>query len=134
MANKNFNKQVVPARTKLAIGGPATKKEITHDLSSGTKEMRGRKNERLKRFNDKRSPSDMISIPVSEKKGRNTFKASIKKVVKGGKEHQNYMEKEKNNGMEERMKKVGVNKTQKGGRKRTKSMMDRTRAKSLGLK
>jgi len=38
---------------------------------------------------------EMISIPVSEKKGRNTFKASIKKVVKGGKEHQNYMEKEK---------------------------------------
>ena len=86
MANKNFNKQVVPARTKLAIGGPATKKEITNDLSSGTKEMRERKNERLKRFNDK-------------KRG-----------------------------------KVVVNKTQKGGRKRTKSMMDSTRAKSLGLK
>ena len=30
--------------------------------------------------------------------------------------------------------KVVVNKTQKGGRKRTKSMMDSTRAKSLGLK
>ena len=37
---------------------------------------------------------EMISIPVSEKKGRNTFKASIKKVVKGGKEHQNNMKKE----------------------------------------
>ena len=31
-------------------------------------------------------------------------------------------------------KKVVVNKTQKGGSKRTKSMMDSTRAKSLGLK
>ena len=30
--------------------------------------------------------------------------------------------------------KVAVNKTQKGGNKRTKSMMDPTRAKSLGLK
>ena len=30
--------------------------------------------------------------------------------------------------------KVAVNKTQKGGSKRTKSMMDSTRAKSLGLK
>ena len=30
--------------------------------------------------------------------------------------------------------KVAVNKTQKGGSKRTKSMMDPTRAKSLGLK
>jgi hypothetical protein len=38
---------------------------------------------------------EMISIPVSEKKGRNTFKVSIKKVVKGGKEHQNNMKKEK---------------------------------------
>jgi hypothetical protein len=30
--------------------------------------------------------------------------------------------------------KVAVNKTQKGGNKKTKSMMDSTRAKSLGLK
>ena len=32
------------------------------------------------------------------------------------------------------MKKVVVNKTQKGGNKRTKSMMDSKRAESLGLK
>ena len=126
MANKNFNKQVVPARTKLAIGGPATKKEITNDLSSGTKEMRERKNERLKRFNDKRSPSDMMIRPKPPKPVPLTPK-QIKKL-------RDRMDKKRGDMMEKKRGKVVVNKTQKGGRKRTKSMMDSTRAKSLGLK
>ena len=67
MANRNFNKQVVPARKKLAMGGPATKKKVSmKDMigTGGTKEMR---EERRRRFNDKKSPSDMMKRPKPPK-------------------------------------------------------------------
>ena len=67
MSNRNFNKQIVPSRKKLAMGGPATKKKVSmKDMigTGGTKEMR---EERRRRFNDKKSPSDMMKRPKPPK-------------------------------------------------------------------
>jgi hypothetical protein len=38
-----------------------------------------------------------VKIPVSERKGRNTFKASSKEVLKGGKEHKEFLDKKRVN-------------------------------------
>ena len=86
MSNPNFNKQVAPARKKLAAGGSLPKRPTKKPNTIEKKILDPRTREQLKE----------------------RFSKNKNKVV--------------------------VNKTQKGGRKRTKSMMDSTRAKSLGLK
>ena len=42
-------------------------------------------------------PGSKVKIPVSERKGRNTFKASFKEVLKGGKEHKKFLDKKRVN-------------------------------------
>ena len=138
MSNPNFNKQTTNARQALAIGGPATKKEISmKDMrgTGGTKEMRERKKERLKKFNHRPKGGPMLPLPVFPKKPGEAPKTfpKIPKTPRPVPLTPKQIKKLKDM-MDKKRGKVAVNKTQKGGRKRTKSMMDSTRAKSLGLK
>ena len=154
MANRYFNKQTTNARQALAQGGPAgtgkgaapfkdprttgRPKGRPGPMGPGPKRPRRPSLQDLPKGGPKRKlkPFDNTDKTPKPKTFDNTDKTDREKITRDRIKRNEI--KDKLDKLKKRFStnktKVAVNKTQKGGSKRTKSMMDSTRAKSLGLK